>query len=71
MPHNLDPNRDKESEPEPRRKCCGNLFGCGEEEGTGVLREDIKDAAFSKISSRQNCGNRSLSCSLVHSWQPR
>ncbi len=48
MPHNLDPNRDKESEPEPRPKCCGNLFGCGEEEGTGVLREDIKDAAFSK-----------------------
>jgi acetamidase/formamidase len=25
---------------------CGNLFGCGEEKGTGVLREDIKDAAF-------------------------
>jgi acetamidase/formamidase len=27
---------------------CGNLFGCGDEKGTGVLREDIKDAAFSK-----------------------
>jgi len=25
---------------------CGNLFGCGDEKGTGVLREDIKDAAF-------------------------
>ena len=25
---------------------CGNLFGCGEENGTGVFREDIKDAAF-------------------------
>ena len=24
---------------------CGNLFGCGEEKGTGVVREDIKDAA--------------------------
>ncbi len=24
---------------------CGNLFGCGDEKGTGVLREDIKDAA--------------------------
>lgn len=27
---------------------CGNLFGCGEVNGTGVLREDIKDAAFTK-----------------------
>jgi acetamidase/formamidase len=27
---------------------CGNLFGCGEEQGTGVVREDIKDAAFTK-----------------------
>ena len=26
--------------------CCGDLFGCGEENGTGVVREDIKDAAF-------------------------
>jgi acetamidase/formamidase len=27
---------------------CGSLFGCGEENGTGVLREDIKDAAVTK-----------------------
>src|SRR4029077_14770635 len=27
---------------------CGNLFGCGDEKGTGVVREDIKDAAFTK-----------------------
>jgi acetamidase/formamidase len=27
---------------------CGNLFGCGDEKGTGVVREDIKDAAFDK-----------------------
>ena len=26
--------------------CCGNLFGCGDVNGTGVLREDIKDSAF-------------------------
>ena len=25
---------------------CGNLFGCGDEKGTGVIREDLKDAAF-------------------------
>jgi acetamidase/formamidase len=27
---------------------CGSLFGCGDEKGTGVLREDIKDAAFDR-----------------------
>src|SRR6266566_2271779 len=27
---------------------CGNLFGCGDEKGVGVVREDIKDAAFGK-----------------------
>jgi acetamidase/formamidase len=27
---------------------CGNLFGCGDEKGTGVIREDIKDAAVDK-----------------------
>jgi acetamidase/formamidase len=30
---------------------CGNLFGCGDEKGTGVVREDIKDAAFGKPSA--------------------
>jgi acetamidase/formamidase len=27
---------------------CGGFFGCGDEKGTGVVREDIKDAAFDK-----------------------
>jgi acetamidase/formamidase len=30
---------------------CGNLFGCGDEQGTGVLREDIKDAAVTSRAS--------------------
>ena len=30
---------------------CGNLFGCGDEKGTGVIREDTKDAVFTKRSS--------------------
>jgi acetamidase/formamidase len=30
---------------------CANLFGCGDEKGTGILREDIKDAAFDKRAS--------------------
>jgi hypothetical protein len=25
---------------------CANLFGCGDEKGTGIIREDIKDASF-------------------------
>jgi acetamidase/formamidase len=45
-----EPNRqhDTEEEPQPHHHHCGNLFGCGEEKGTGVLREDIKDAAFGR-----------------------
>src|ERR1700745_73085 len=30
----------------PHHHACGNLFGCGDEKGTGIIREDIKDAAF-------------------------
>jgi acetamidase/formamidase len=27
---------------------CGNLFGCGDETGTGVLREEIREVAFNR-----------------------
>ena len=27
---------------------CGGLFGCGDEKGAGVVREDIKDGAFDR-----------------------
>jgi acetamidase/formamidase len=30
------------------KHACGGLFGCGDEKGTGVIREDIKDDAFDK-----------------------
>ncbi|HLJ29996.1 MAG TPA: acetamidase/formamidase family protein [Candidatus Angelobacter sp.] len=30
---------------------CGNLFGCGDEKGTGIVREDIKDAAVTRRSA--------------------
>ena len=36
--------------PHHHHECC-NLFGCGDEKGTGVVREDIKDAAFQKRSA--------------------
>jgi len=28
----------------PAHHFCGSLFGCGEENGTGVFREDINEA---------------------------
>src|SRR5215831_8712773 len=37
-----------ESEAAAHYHDCGNLFGCGDENGTGVIREDIKDGAFTK-----------------------
>lgn len=30
---------------------CGGLFGCGDEQGTGVCREDIKDGVFDRRAS--------------------
>ncbi|MBO0736582.1 MAG: acetamidase/formamidase family protein [Alphaproteobacteria bacterium] len=36
-----------EAEPAPAH-ACGGLFGCGDEKGTGVVREDIKDGAFDR-----------------------
>jgi hypothetical protein len=27
---------------------CGNLFGCGDEKGTGVLRQDLTDSVFTR-----------------------
>jgi acetamidase/formamidase len=30
---------------------CADLFGCGDEKGVGILREDIKEAAFNKRAS--------------------
>jgi len=49
MPEQHD--QDQEVQPSQPAHQCGNLFGCGEEQGTGVLREDIKDAAFTARAS--------------------
>jgi Acetamidase/Formamidase family len=35
----------------PHLHACTNLFGCGDEKGTGIIREDIKDAAFDNRAS--------------------
>ena len=47
MSDDLNRQQEWENQTQPHHD-CGNLFGCGEEKGTGVFREDIKDAAFTK-----------------------
>jgi len=37
-----------DSEGPAQGHACGGLFGCGDEQGIGVVREDIKDAAFER-----------------------
>ncbi|HKX10792.1 MAG TPA: acetamidase/formamidase family protein [Stellaceae bacterium] len=39
-------DHDDVTQPAQHLHRCGGLFGCGDENGTGVFREDIKDAAF-------------------------
>ena len=46
MAHQHDDRR--EGEAPAHNHNCGGLFGCGDEKGTGVVREDIKDGAFDK-----------------------
>src|SRR5258708_611885 len=45
------PEQNQEDLPIHHHHNCGDLFGCGDEKGTGVLREDLKDAAFSRRAS--------------------
>jgi hypothetical protein len=44
----------------PHHHACGNLFGCGDEKGTGIIREDIKDAAFDTRASDAETNSRRL-----------
>lgn len=48
MSDDLNHQQEPENQPHSHQHHCGNLFGCGEEKGTGIFREDIKDAAFTK-----------------------
>ena len=38
--------RDEHAHHHYHHHACANLFGCGDEKGTGIIREDVKDAAF-------------------------
>jgi acetamidase/formamidase len=51
MAHEIEHIESGQADPQPHPHVCGNLFGCGEEQGTGILREDIKDAAFTSRSA--------------------
>jgi acetamidase/formamidase len=41
-------NHESERRPLGHSHDCGGLFGCGNENGTGVIREDIKEHGFDK-----------------------
>src|SRR5947207_15533632 len=54
MAHSHDHAHDHDDEPceaTPHHHECGNLFGCGDEKGTGIVREDIKDGAVTPKSA--------------------
>jgi acetamidase/formamidase len=51
MANDLEKLQNSESALAQHHHYCGNLFGCGEENGTGVVRDDIKDAAFTRRSA--------------------
>jgi len=44
-------DHDGEDHPAVHHHDCGNLFGCGDEKGTGIIREDLKDAAVTPKSA--------------------
>jgi acetamidase/formamidase len=44
-------NTKEQTPPYSHHHACANLFGCGDEKGTGIFREDIKDAAFDNRAS--------------------
>jgi acetamidase/formamidase len=46
MAHQHDHERDDHAPTHDHH--CGGLFGCGDEKGTGVIREDIKDGTFDR-----------------------
>src|SRR5438105_11973106 len=49
MAHQHDHDHGREDGADPaahHHHDCGNLFGCGDEKGTGIVREDLKEAAY-------------------------
>jgi hypothetical protein len=47
----LDQEADEHTPQHSHHHACSNLFGCGDEKGIGILREDIKERAFDNRAS--------------------
>ena len=51
MEGDSDQSLSADQHPHQHHHLCGNLFGCGDELGTGIFREDIKDSAYTRRTS--------------------
>ena len=77
MSEHDDGNEHAHQHPRDHHHACASLFGCGDEKGTGIIREDIKDVAFnvSRLRSppphgRGRSGDfRRLSVELAGRWR--
>ena len=46
MSQELDEKANEHTPQHFHHHACSNLFGCGDEKGIGILREDIREGAF-------------------------
>src|SRR6516165_5825692 len=51
MSQELDEKANEHTPQHFHHHACSNLFGCGDEKGIGILREDIKERAFNNRAS--------------------
>ena len=51
MSQELDEEANEHTRQDVHHHTCSNLFGCGDEKGVGILREDIKERAFDNRAS--------------------
>ena len=51
MSQELDEEANEHTRQHVHHHTCSNLFGCGDEKGIGILREDIKERAFNNRAS--------------------
>ena len=51
MSQELDEKANEHTPQHFHHHACSNLFGCGDEKGIGILREDIKERAFNSRAS--------------------
>ena len=49
MSQELDQEADEHTPQHSHHHACSNLFGCGDEKGIGILREDIKAVSYTHL----------------------